>query len=116
MVNVRLNEHTLVRMLLDTGAKYTIVTPEVARRLSLDLESGRSVPVTTATQLQSARLVNLAQMDLYGLIISDVETAIMNLPTALGVDGLLGISFLQHCRLILDFPNRLLEFSVEEKA
>lgn len=37
LVNVRLNEQTLVRMLLDTGAKYTIITPEVARRLGLNL-------------------------------------------------------------------------------
>jgi len=69
LVNVRLNEHTLVHMLLDTGAKYTIITPEVAYRLTLDLDNARSVPVTTATQLQSARLVNLEQMDVYGLII-----------------------------------------------
>lgn len=116
LVNVRLNEHTVVRMLLDTGAKYTIITPEVAQRLTLDLDNARSVPVTTATQLQSARLVKLEQMDVYGLVIKDVESAIMNLPNTLGVDGLLGISFLQHCRMILDFPNHLLEFSIEQEA
>lgn len=30
LLNVRLNDRTLIRMMLDTGAKYTIITPDVA--------------------------------------------------------------------------------------
>lgn len=113
LINVRLNEQTLVRMLLDTGAKYTIITPEVARRLELNLENARTVPVATASRVQSASLVTLQQVDLHGLVVQDIDTVVMGLPSALGVEGLLGISFLLHCRMLLDFPNRLLEFTVE---
>jgi clan AA aspartic protease (TIGR02281 family) len=109
LLNVRLNGDTLVRMLLDTGAKYTIITPELARRLSLNLRGTRRVPVTTATQIEMAALTIVDRVDIHGLVLQDVETAVMNLPAALGVEGLLGMSFLKRCRLVLDAPNRSLE-------
>jgi clan AA aspartic protease (TIGR02281 family) len=113
LLNVRLNEQTLIRMILDTGAKYTIITPEVAQRVALDLEMARAIPVTTATQLQSAKLVELEQIDIHGFKIFQVETAIMHLPSALGAEGLLGLSFLRQCRMVLDCPQQLLEFAKE---
>jgi len=96
-------------MLLDTGAKYTIITPELARRLSLNLRGTRRVPVTTATQIEMAALTTVDRIDIHGLVLQDVEIAVMNLPAALGVEGLLGMSFLKRCRLVLDAPNRSLE-------
>ena len=110
LLNVRLNKHTLIRMILDTGARYTIITPETARRLGLDLESARRIPVATASQLEMAVLVTIDQVDVAGFALNDIETAVMGLPAALGVDGLLGISFLRHCRLVLDIPARSVEF------
>jgi|AntAceMinimDraft_14_1070370.scaffolds.fasta_scaffold12425_2 clan AA aspartic protease (TIGR02281 family) len=109
LLNVRLNDRTLIRMILDTGAKYTVITPDVARRLGLDLQGARRVPVTTATQLEMAALTTVDQIDVQGLVLRDVETAVINLPTALGVEGLLGMSFLRKCRMLLDVPNRLFE-------
>jgi predicted aspartyl protease len=38
VLNVRLNGRTLVPMLLDTGAKYTVITSNVARRLEIDIQ------------------------------------------------------------------------------
>lgn len=114
VLNVRLNQRTMIQMMLDTGAKYTIITPEVARRLGMEALPTRRIPVTTATQLEMARLFVVDQMDVHGVILSSVETAVLALPSALGVDGLLGMSFLKRCRLVLDFPNRLFELSAEE--
>lgn len=113
LLNVRLNEQTLVRMILDTGAKYTIITPEVAQRVVLDLETARTIPVSTATQLQSAKLVELEQIDLHGFKIYQVAAAVMPLPSTLGAEGLLGLSFLRRCRMVLDCPQQLLEFAKE---
>jgi clan AA aspartic protease (TIGR02281 family) len=112
LLNVRLNERVLVRMLLDTGAKYTLITPEVAKRLGLDLASGHQVPVATATRVEKVVVTNVAQVDVQGLVLSDVETGIIPLPAGLGVDGLLGMSFLKHCRMVLDMPNRILELDM----
>jgi clan AA aspartic protease (TIGR02281 family) len=112
LLNVRLNGRTLIRMMLDTGAKYTIITPSVAGRLGLDLQQARRVPVTTATQLETAALTVISQMDVHGLVVSNVQAAVIPLPTALGVDGLLGMSFLRYCRMVLDGPNQSLELEI----
>lgn len=112
LLNVRLNDRTLIRMMLDTGAKYTIITPNVAARLELDLQQARRVPVTTATQLETAALTQISQIDIEELVVRDVQAAVLPLPTALGIDGLLGMSFLRHCRMVLDGPNQSLEFEI----
>jgi predicted aspartyl protease len=113
LLNVRLNDRIMVRMMLDTGAKYTIITPDVDRQLNLELQGARQVPVTTATRLEMAPLILVDQVDVYGLVLKQVETAVMDLPVALGVDGLLGMSFLKRCRLVLDTPKQALELETD---
>jgi predicted aspartyl protease len=113
LLNVRLNDRIMVRMMLDTGAKYTIITPDVDRQLNLGLQGARQVPVTTATRLEMAPLILVDQVDVYGLVLKQVETAVMDLPVALGVDGLLGMSFLKRCRLVLDTPKQALELETD---
>ena len=113
LLNVRLNEHLLIRMMLDTGAKYTIITPKVAEALDFDLAKAGQVPISTATQLERAALITLSQVDIHGFILTDIETAVLSLPTSLKVDGLIGMSFLRYCRIILDAPNRILELETE---
>jgi predicted aspartyl protease len=87
LLNVRLNQRTMIRMMLDTGAKYTIITPEVASRLGLDALPARRVSVTTATQTEVAKLVAVDQIDVQGVILSQVQVAVLALPPTLGVDG-----------------------------
>jgi clan AA aspartic protease (TIGR02281 family) len=114
VLNVRLNERTLVPMLLDTGAKYTVITSNVARRLEIDIQSrGRNVSVVTASQLTRVPLVSLDRVDVHGVALPDIEAVVTDLPAALGVEGLLGMSFLKQCRLVLDGPSRYLEISKE---
>ncbi len=110
LLNVRLNNRTLVRMILDTGAKYTVITPDVARRVGIDLQAniGR-VHVVTATRVDQIPLITVDNIDVHGLVIPSVPAVVSSLPAALGAEGLLGMSFLKHCRMILDAPNRVLE-------
>ena len=114
VLNVRLNERTLIPMLLDTGAKYTVITSNVARRLEIDIQSrGRNVSVVTASQLTRVPLVSLDRVDVHGVTLPDIEAVVTDLPAALGVEGLLGMSFLKQCRLVLDGPSQYLEISTE---
>lgn len=69
LLNVRLNDRTLVRMMLDTGARYTVITPNIAERLALELEDARRIPVATASRVESVPLTPLAQVDVYGLVV-----------------------------------------------
>jgi len=116
LLNVRLNDRTLVRMMLDSGAKYTVITPDIARRLALELEGARRIPIVTASQVEFVPLTPLAQVDVYGLVLERIEAAILDLPPALGVEGLLGMCFLKHCHLVLDVPKRVLELSLSQSS
>ena len=69
LLNVRLNDRALVRMMLDTGAKYTVITPNIARRLALELEDSKRIPVVTASQVEFVPLIPLAQVNVYGLVL-----------------------------------------------
>ena len=69
-----------------------------------------------ASQLARVPLVLLARVDVHGVALPDVETVVADLPAALGVEGLLGMSFLKQCRLVLDGPSRSLDLSIEAEA
>jgi len=89
------------------------VNPFNAGRRRDDGNAARQVPVTTATRLEMAPLILVDQVDVYGLVLKQVETAVMDLPVALGVDGLLGMFFLKRCRLVLDTPKQALELETD---
>jgi len=116
LLNVRLNDRTLVRMMLDTGAKYTVITPNLAERLALELEDARRIPVATASRVDLVPLTPLAQVDVYGLMLEHIEAVVIDLPSALGIEGLLGMSFLGRCRLVLDVPKQVLELSLSQPS
>lgn len=105
-----------MRMILDTGAKYTVIMPNIARRLALELEDARRIPVVTASQVEFVPLIPLARVDVYGLVLEHIEAAVLDLPPALGVEGLLGMSFLRRCRSILDVPKQVLELSLSQPS
>ena len=52
-------------------------------------------------------------MPVGGPVLRDVEVVVMSLPPALGVEGLLGMSLLKRCRLVLDAPRHSLEMETD---
>jgi len=82
------------------------------RALALELEDARRIPVATASRVEFVPLTPLAQVDVYGLVLEHIEAVVIDLPPALGVEGLLGMSFLGRCRLVLDVPKQVLELSL----
>jgi hypothetical protein len=45
-----------------------------------------------------------------------IEAAVIDLPPALGVEGLLGMSFLGRCRLFVDVPKQVVELSLSQPS
>ncbi len=114
LLNVRINEYLLIRMLLDTGAKYCAISGEIAQQLAIDISDVQQVSVSTASGLERTPLIKLNTVDISGFVHRDIDAAVMSLPTAIGVDGLLGMSFIRRCRMVLDVPSRSLEFESDE--
>jgi clan AA aspartic protease (TIGR02281 family) len=93
-VRVRLNDLAQeVRFILDTGASFTAISEELARRLGLaDLEGLPTVELSTAKGRIRVPLITLRSVDLQGARVENV--AVVILPELEGGDGLLGLSFL----------------------
>jgi predicted aspartyl protease len=91
--------------LADTGAARTLITPDVALELDLDIRSPvRQVRIASVHQVVSAPVVRLASVQIGAQHVTNVEALVLPLPAELRVDGLLGVNVLEHFRTTFDFP------------
>lgn len=101
-----------VRMALDTGASLTVLPWSTAEALGWDpVRSVRRVPFMTGSGMEAAPLLTAEAIEVLGVRVEHVPVLCHDLPQRSLVDGLLGLSFLRHCRLALDFGAGLLELS-----
>ena len=91
------------QLLLDTGASLTIITPTIAELLNVKPTS--TTKFTTANGLVTTKLASLDTVQAYKHTVNNVPIAITQLPDNADIDGLLGLSFLKHFHLEIDFPN-----------
>jgi clan AA aspartic protease (TIGR02281 family) len=104
LVEVTLNGRVTARMVVDTGASLSVVSEEVAKQLGFtDTSNIPKYPFRTAGGVIWDPLVNLKTMDVGGALVEDVEASISS--KIIGVDGLLGMSFLQEFDSKLDTVN-----------
>jgi aspartyl protease family protein len=90
-----------LRFVLDTGATYTALSAEAARRLGLDaFPDARRVALATAGGRVSAPLVTLGAIDVSGALVQQVPVVILD--STAPFDGLLGMSFLDHFDVDID--------------
>ena len=85
----------VLRLLLDTGASITTLTPDAARRLNLSYDSGRSISLATAGGLVSAPIIEVSGFSVGAAEVERLQVGILPLPGEGGFDGLLGMNFLQ---------------------
>ena len=111
--NALLGQDVTVHLMLDTGARFTVIKPWVADALNLDLSSAPRQVISTATGLVNVPRVMLPRLAINSIALENVEAVVIPLPSQLGVSGLLGMSFLAQCRLTLDVPHRWVELSVD---
>ena len=84
-----------LRLLLDTGASITTLTPDAARRLNLHYDLSRSISLATAGGLVSAPLIEVSGFMVGEAEVDRLQVGILPLVGADGFDGLLGMNFLQ---------------------
>ncbi|MER3425335.1 MAG: hypothetical protein C4293_20975 [Nitrospiraceae bacterium] len=104
VVQTQLNHNREVRLILDTGATHTILSHEVARDLGI-LADGRvgTVTLKTAGGPVQAELIRVNTIRLGDAEVRDVPAAVHDIPDVPpGVDGLLGLTFLNQFLVTLD--------------
>jgi clan AA aspartic protease (TIGR02281 family) len=105
LVSAVLNHTESVLLLLDTGASHTLMTPQVAQRLGIDITA--STPRRTMTvadgQRQEVPVVQLTALTVGHAMVERLPVAISELfPHPSAVDGLLGMDFLGQFIVTLD--------------
>jgi clan AA aspartic protease (TIGR02281 family) len=102
VVHARLNDTRDARLIVDTGADITVLSNEVAR--DLGLSGGASgVMLNTAGGAVRAEMAKVNSISVGNARVFNVAVAIHNLPDAAsGVNGLLGLSFLDKFLVTLD--------------
>ncbi len=110
VVPALVNQRHTATFLVDTGASYTVITPQMARQLGISINRDTTtVPVTTANGTVNAPLVTIKQMMLGGMRVDNVEAVVTDLGDSPQISGLLGMSFFhgmdlsfKHDRLVIE--------------
>ena len=99
-----------VDMLLDTGAAYTALSWEVAKDLGNDpAGSPERVSIVTANGVIEVPKLTVQRIVFRELFVRRVEIICLDAPELAEIEGLVGLSFLRHCRVLMDFKKGLLE-------
>ena len=98
-------------VVLDTGATFVVLPWRLVTGLGISIDPKELVSTTTATTVESAPVVTIPRVTVLGKRVTNVACLVKELPPESGVDGLLGLSFLRHFRLSIDFRNGKLSLS-----
>jgi hypothetical protein len=90
-----------LRLVLDTGADRTLISPAAMARAGVDVTHGRAVHIQGVTGDAVATLVTVPRLDLAGTRVGPVAVVVHTL-AGQGVDGLLGRDVLDAFTLTVD--------------
>lgn len=108
-VDLRYQVRHTIRMALDTASTFSALAPDAATRLGFDLSQVKSrQTIATASQTLTVPQVTVPAVTLGTETIGDFLLLIMPLPLPLGVKGLLGLNFMRHFKVALDFEQGIL--------
>jgi clan AA aspartic protease (TIGR02281 family) len=104
IVPVNVNNEKSVHLILDTGATMTVLSTDVAIELGLTSDSESQIAtVNTAGGPVQVNMIRVKSMGIKGARANNVVVAIHDLPDIQpGIDGLLGMSFLNNFLVTLD--------------
>ena len=94
----------IVNLALDTGATWTLVSWETAVLVGYDPASiQQRTAITTGSGIEYCPKLNLLRVEALGKSVSSLEVLCHTLPPTSRVDGLLGLNFLRHFKVALNF-------------
>jgi len=94
------------RLLLDTGAEFTVLSTATARRLALNLGSAAVIPLRSASGVFFAPMIKVQSIAVGAAAAYDVEVIVHDATP--GLDGLLGMSFLDNFLVTISASNEKL--------
>jgi len=99
-----------VPLILDTGASFTMLPYEVVAAIGCDpTKAIRRIEIMTASTIEVVPVVVIPTMAVLGHSIRKLEVICHTLPSISPAEGLLGLNFLKHLDLHLNFRSGALE-------
>jgi aspartyl protease family protein len=103
----------VLRMLVDTGATYTMIPRKAALAIGLNPTAAiRRIPVITASVVEYVPLLRVPVWRCLGIELRGFEVLCHDLPPESAVDGLLGLNFLRHFTAFQRFQRDLAAFLI----
>lgn len=100
---VMVNGQGPFRFMLDTGANYSTISPELVRTLGLDPEAGEQRMLHGVTGSAPVRTVRIERLEAGSFVIENSLVPIVGTHMTANADGILGIAGLERARVYVDF-------------
>jgi clan AA aspartic protease (TIGR02281 family) len=113
IVDARPADGRSIRLLIDTGASLTVLTPDVLEQRGIRYQNtGRTGVFNTANGPVRAPIYKLDSLSVGDWHVNHLEIGVLDLSGRSVIDGLLGMNFLSHFQFFIDQNEALLRLSV----
>ena len=103
LVDALLNNSQQVRLLIDTGASMTILTPDFLKRSNISyLDTGKKMLFNTANGQVNVSMYKIESLSLGEWQVNQMEIGVIPLDNETAFNGLLGMNFLKHFQFYID--------------
>jgi predicted aspartyl protease len=111
MVTAKINGRAPVRLLLDTGASRTTISPAALIGLGVTYRDAPRVQIRGVTGSASIYLVSLESVEVGGARVGPLRVLSHDAQMGDGAEGLLGRDFLDHFRVTIDNARGVVELA-----
>jgi len=102
-----------VDMILDTGAMYTDISWDIAKDIGYDPAiTEKRASVITANGPIDVPVIRVQSISIGKIKVENVDVTCHDIPEMVGIEGLLGLSFLKHFDLNISFKRMRLEINM----
>ena len=93
----------IIRLLIDTGASYTVIPIPILKRINCDVENPiKRKKIVTANGAIDVPIIVVPAFNCMGIKQKEFSVVGLNLPVNSFTDGLLGMDFLREAKAVID--------------
>jgi predicted aspartyl protease len=100
---VYINGQGPFRLVVDTGASHSTISPQLAERLALSPAESSAILLNGVTGTAQVPAVNVQRMQAGDLVIQNAQVPVVWSSIMAGADGILGVAGLRRERILVDF-------------
>lgn len=114
IVNAIINDIEPVKLILDTGASMTVLSPNVVSSLGLADDANKTMRFSTANGDVRAAIVEIDKLDILHYSVANLAVGVLPSFPIGDIDGLLGMNYLSQFSFFIDQENLTLQLGAPE--